>query len=166
VIDQQTLKKYLRYEPDSGLFIRRTKAGRCDIGDIAGSKSGSGYIYIRVEDTRHSAHRLAFLYVNGEFPPEQVDHVNHVTDDNRWCNLRLVSNLENARNQSMHSHNTSGTTGVSWYASGEKWSAEIMVNGKAIFLGRRTDKQEAIKLRKDAEVKYGFHENHGLAECI
>ena len=165
MITQETLKKYLRYEPDSGLFIRVAPYGRHaarKAGEIAGCKSGSGYLYIRIEGTRHSSHRLAFLYMNGEFPPEYVDHVNHVKDDNRWCNLRLANKVQNSHNQSMYSTNTSGVTGVSWNTRQEKWSAEIMVNGEAIFLGRVTNKAEAIKLRKAAEIKYGFHANHGL----
>ena len=64
----------------------------------------------------------------------------------------------------MKSNNTSGVTGVSWNRKAGKWDAYIKVNGKRINLGYYVDKQDAIKTRRDAEIKHGFHENHGAAK--
>lgn len=60
-----------------------------------------------------------------------------------------------------NANNTSGVTGVIWNSHFGKWKAQIGVNGVMVNLGTFTDKEEAITARKDAEVKYCFHENHG-----
>jgi len=90
-----------------------------------------------------------------------VDHINHIRDDNRWENLRLVSASGNSRNRGMSSRNTSGVTGVTWSRSKSRWVAQIKVDKENKTLGVFTDFSEAVNARKNAEVLYGFHENHG-----
>jgi hypothetical protein len=65
------------------------------------------------------------------------------------------------KNQRKCKNNTSGVTGVNWDKQTNKWRAEIMVNRKGIKLGRFTELQDAIQVRKQAEIDYGFHPNHG-----
>jgi len=107
------------------------------------------------------AHRLAWFYMEGEWP---TGHINHIRDDNRWVNLREVSNQENHKNQSISINNKSGVIGVCWNKKARKWHAQIKVNYKAISLGCFSDIHNAIKARKDAEIKYGFHKNHGIKQ--
>jgi len=118
-------------------------------------------VQIIINKEHYLAHRLAWLYVNGEFPPDQIDHINHVRNDNRIKNLRTVSCKENQKNKLMHKNNTSGVIGVHWYKPRMKWKAGIKVNGELNHLGYFTSLREAAKARKEAERKYGFHENHG-----
>jgi len=104
-------------------------------------------------------HRLAWLYMTGEWPENQIDHINHIGTDNRWVNLRDTD--ENPMNRGMQGNNTSGFTGVSWHKYGKKWQAEMQVGGEHIHIGYFTNKQQAIDARKSANIEYGFHENHG-----
>lgn len=99
---------------------------------------------------------------NGTIPDGyQVDHINGIRSDNRIENLRIVKNSENSKNQKRKSTNKSGMTGVSWDTQTQRWRAHITVNGKMISLGRYIHKLDALTARKNAEIKYNFHENHG-----
>jgi hypothetical protein len=75
--------------------------------------------------------------------------------------LRDVSNQENQRNKSRQSRNTSGVTGVHWHKRDKKWIARIKVDKKDLYIGMFDTFEEAVAARKEAEIKYGFHENHG-----
>jgi len=108
----ERLKKFLEYSSDSGVFTRRVATGGSKVGDIAGTKHRTGYIHIRVDGKKYSAHRLVWLYKYGVFPSRDIDHINHVRDDNRLSNLREVSKQENMQNSSKYSTNTSGVVGV------------------------------------------------------
>ena len=102
-----------------------------------------------------------WLYVTGKFPKNEIDHINHIKDDNRWDNLRDVAHSTNGKNQSMQVSNTSGVRGVYWYKNNQRWVANITVDGEKIHLGSYVQHHEAVNARKNAEVLYGFHTNHG-----
>lgn len=157
-ISQELLKELFDYSPKTGLFtrIKRTSPS-VKIGDIAGTKHKKGYIEIRV-GKKYKAHRLVWLYTYG-YLPKQIDHINGVKDDNRLENLREVDNQENQRNTSINSNNKSGATGVYFYSN--RWRATIGVDGKHIYLGDYVKYSDAVNSRKNAEVLYGFHKNHG-----
>ena len=99
---------------------------------------------------------LAFLYMEGYFPENFVDHKNRIRDDNRWKNLRHVSHLCNMRNQSVAKNNVSGVTGVIWNSQRKRWRGSITIMNKNEFLGHFMTMKEAVRARWDAEVKYGF----------
>ena len=107
------------------------------------------------------AHRLIFL-IKGERLPKIVDHINGDKLDNRWSNLRSVDYTENSRNRGLGLKNKSGCLGVSKLPKG-RWHSRIIVGGETICLGNFDSLDEAIKVRKEAEVIYGFHENHSRA---
>ena len=90
-----------------------------------------------------------------------VDHENHDKLDNRRCNLREATPFINAKNKSMMSNNKSGFNGVSCNNLAQKWRASIRVAGKGIYLGCFSKKCDAIIARQAANIKYGFHLNHG-----
>ena len=108
-------------------------------------------------------HRVVWCHYYGEWPDSNlvVDHINGDHYDNRIKNLRCVTHSENAKNRKRPDNNKSGHQGVIWYKQYEKWKASIINNGKYVFLGYFINKEDAIKARKAAERKYGFHENHG-----
>lgn len=97
-LDLEYLQLILRYEPDTGLFIRRVTLGRQLRGSVAGRKIRRGYIKILVEGKSYLAHRLAWFYTYGVWPVNMVDHINRVRDDNRLCNLREATAAENRAN--------------------------------------------------------------------
>jgi len=160
---QNILKKYLHYNPDNGVFTRALKtANFIRVGDVAGwLDKASGYRKIYLRNKQYSAHRLAWLYMVGEFPSDQIDHINHIRDDNRFSNLRTATHSENQRNASIRYDNASGVTGVYWSKPRRKWQSEIYVNGKKIYGGSFGCVTAAAIARKALETKHGFHENHG-----
>lgn len=85
---------------------------------------------------------------------KNYDHINRNPLDNRSCNFRRATSLENARNRSLGKNNTSGFIGVSWDKSCQKWTASIRVNKKQLYLGNFMNKNDAIKARLSAEQKY------------
>ena len=159
--DEYKFKRLLKYNPKTGEFIWLKSKGSNKAGDIAGGLI-NGYVKIKVNNRNHYAHRLAWFYVYGAWPENQIDHINHDRSDNRIDNLREVTGKENSKNQKMHITNSSGVTGVYWRKDRSKWRAAIHVNNIFIGLGSYIDKFEAICARKSAEVLYGYHPNHGL----
>ena len=135
-------------------------------GDEAGKYDKDGYIKVTIDGKTYLAHRLMWLYVHRVMPPDgvEVDHINHVRDDNRISNLRLApfkSRHKNQHNRSLGKNNTSGHIGVR--RAGEKWRAEIRIDGKKVSLGTHVLLEDAIAARKEAEKVHGFHSNHGRA---
>jgi len=130
-------------------------------GKIAGTVNNNGYVRINNFGKLYQAHRLAFLYMEGTYPDEQVDHIDHNRGNNKWSNLRPATHSENSRNLSLSSRNTSNIIGVYWYKGYQKWRAAIKINGKFKHIGYFSKKTDATKARKQAEIKYGFHANHG-----
>ena len=154
ILTQPRLKELLHYNPETGIFTWRIAAGCVRVGSVAGSVGNRGYLQIRIDCKLYQAHRLAWLYVHGEFPPNDLDHINRVRSDNRIGNLRLSTRAENLQNQSMRSNNTSGHVGVSWYKRDQKWMAQIKINYKTINLGFFTDLTEAISAYASAKAQF------------
>lgn len=143
-LTQVRIKELMDYDQSTGIFIRLVGYGNVRSGNVAGSKSRDGYRMTMIDGHRYANHRLAFLYVTGEFPDGQVDHINGNRSDNRFCNLRIVSNAENAQNiGGPQRNNKSGYLGVSWHKLSNKWQAQIAVNGCSRHLGLFEQKEDA-----------------------
>ena len=161
ILTQDRLKELLDYNPETGKF-RWIKCKRKDlIGKIAGGSVGIGYIGIMIDYKHYRSHRLAWFYMTGFWPKDQIDHINHIRDDNRFVNLREATQIDNLKNLRMRDSNISGVMGVSWDKRRNKWRASIKVNGKSMTIGRFEDFNNAVSARKSAEYKHGFHVNHG-----
>jgi len=165
VIARDELKRLFSYDPGTGLFVRLVRSAmRAKAGEIAGAKNDKGYIAIKINRKSYKAHRLAWLYVYGVWPKDQIDHINHNKSDNRIANLREATNSENQKNRFLAKNNTSGMVGVSLVRHTGKWQARISVDGHRINLGCFENKLDAVSAREAAHIKYGFHENHGKQE--
>jgi hypothetical protein len=158
MLNSERLKNLLSYDQDTGVFtwlVNRSKLAKA--GYEAGTKKHhTGYKYITIDGKQYNASRLAFLYMTGSFPINEMDHKNRVRDDNRWDNLRESDRLANIINQGMLKNNTSGIKGVSFDKYCNKYRAFINI-GKRKFLGRFSDKISAVKERLNAEIKYGYN---------
>ncbi len=162
MISQKRLKKTIHYNPETGLFTRIIRSKyKNNTGLVKTGVSSQGYLRLTVEGKRHYAHRLAFLYMNGSMPKEQVDHIDHDRTNNSWSNLRSVSPAENNKNMSIRSDNSSGVHGVDWKERDNRWRARIYVDGKESHLGYFAEFSDAVNARKNAEALYGYHKNHG-----
>lgn len=132
----QAVRTLLDYDRNTGVFTWRNAAGRrVHGGDRAGGINGQGYVQIQVLGTAQQAHRLAWLHVTGEWPRDEIDHINCVKTDNRICNLREATNMENAKNKRAYRNNTSGFKGVCWHKKTGSWSACIRSNNKRQHIG-------------------------------
>lgn len=152
--DVDLLKAKYDYDPTTGDFRRRTAWGKQMVGDIAGCISPQGYRYLTFKGRATPAHRLAWLWVYGEWPVADVDHINRDRMDNRIENLRSVSRSVNCHNIAVRS--SSGEKGVTAGSRGRGWEARIMVDRKHIYLGFYKTKEEAAAARKGAEYALGL----------
>ncbi len=135
MVTYERLKELLHYDPDTGVFTWRVyRARSAKAGYIAGTPDRHGYCKIDILHRKYFAHRLAWLYMYGNFPVNAIDHINGVPSDNRISNLRDVPQSENVLNlRAARSNNTTGFLGVT--RSRHRFHALIAVNGKKHFLG-------------------------------
>ncbi len=125
------------------------------------SLDGNGYLAGTINAVAYQAHRVVWLLATGEWPKDQIDHINGCRTDNRLTNLRSVTQAENARNKKTPATNRSGVPGVCWDKASGKWLATIKLSGKQKHLGRFEQFDDAVASRKSAEAEYGYHQNHG-----
>ena len=161
-LTQDRLKELFQYDPVTGLFCRLKSRGRAKAGDISGSPQAMGYLVIKIDRINYYAHRLAFLYMNGGFPEDQVDHINHKTDDNRWINLRPVTRAENSHNRKLNSNSTSGVSGVVRDHKSGRWAVRFVIDGKKRHFGCFDTVEEALPVLREARRVGGYHVNHGI----
>ena len=160
-LSQALLKKHYNYNPTTGEFTTRLPTHQHHANEVIGSISKEGYLETSIGGKRFLIHRLIWIYITGNLP-DQVDHINHDRLDNRWVNLREVSNTTNIKNCSLSSNSTTKINGVNLIKSTNKYRAYITVNKKQIHLGVFDDINDAIAARKQADIDYGFHVNHGI----
>jgi hypothetical protein len=135
LITAARLRGRLHYEPETGVFTNRVnRSSKARAGEVAGTPCG-GYRHIKIGGGQHLAHRLAWLYMIGEWPTHEIDHINGDRADNRWRNLREAGNSKNQANSFRRPSNMSGFKGVSWDNQRRKWRAGIKVRGRSINLG-------------------------------
>lgn len=136
MLTQIELKKVINYEPATGIFTWLIdNVNKMKVGDVAGALHKHGYIIIGVFGKHYKAHRLAFLYMTGEWPTKFVDHKDTIRNNNQWNNLRESTRLENNNNANRRKDNTSGFKGVSWHKASNKFIARCWANGVRHNLG-------------------------------
>jgi len=162
-LTQERLKEVLSYSPDSGVFVWIKNRFGVIVGRVAGNVSGNrGYRRIKIDGRLYLAHRLAWLYMHGEWPKDEIDHINISRDDNRICNLREATRLQNSRNKKLRSDNSTGMKGVYWHGQSKKWQASAGLDGKLIYLGLFDDYELADLVASEFRSKYhNEFTNHG-----
>lgn len=175
-IDPEILRRLLDYNPETGALIwkerplsmfrtegigrywNRRNAGKPALA--AGHGGENSYLHGHLLGRVVKAHRIIWAIATGE-SPDEVDHINGCRSDNRLSNLRNVTHAENGRNQRRHTSNSSGVLGVTWRQDGNRWRVRIRVDGKAKHIGDFRSLEDAAEARAAANVKYGYHPNHG-----
>ena len=165
MITEKQLKDVLNYNPETGIFTWLTRpSNSIHIGDIAGGLHHTGYIHIRINGKKYSAHRLAWLYTQGQWPKDQIDHINGIKDNNKLSNLREATSSQNNANSNMRCSNKSGRKGVYWHKGKGMWAAQITTNSKVKRLGTFTCKDKAYAAYCKAADKYhGKFANYGVS---
>ena len=169
------LRLVLRYEPETGKLFWKERpvwmfkndkypaarnakrwntawAGR----EALAADDGKGYRRGSLLGTRQRAHVVIMAIMTGEWPSGDIDHINRVRSDNRFCNLREVSHAENCRNMSLSSHNKTGATGVRRAATNGKFLASIKIPGQNPHLGTFDSFDEAVAARQRAAAAAGW----------
>jgi hypothetical protein len=156
-ITQERLRELFNYDPTTGIVTRKIKIKHYAVGSVVGSSENRGYLHCSVDKKLYKLHRLIWFYVYGSWPVGQIDHINHITFDNRIENLRDVSSAQNHQNRARKTKSSSGYLGVAWHKRNKRWLAHIEINGKAKYLGSFQDLDAAIVARQQAEVLYHPH---------
>jgi hypothetical protein len=150
-LTQDELKDLFFYYPDDGIFVKKAN------GRITGSLDNDGYYYLTIYKKQYKLARLAFLYMTGNWPENDIDHIDRNRSNDKWNNLRDVTRSQNMRNKGATKKNISGVRGISWHKLSKTWCASIGDKGKIINLGYFKEKIDAITMRKDAEKVYGYN---------
>lgn len=141
VLSQEKLKELLHYDPSTGIFTRLKSYGSYQNGllrknrfDFTGCLNKAGHVVIRLLGYKYFAHRLAWLYMTGAWPKEQIDHIDGKRDNNIFSNLREATRHQNQQNKPAR-----GATQDKY----GKWSAQIGANGRHYHLGYFATESEA-----------------------
>lgn len=144
-LTQEYLRSILHYDPLTGVFMWKGKRARRDMqGVVAGTIGRSGHVKICINKSLYYAHRLAWFYMTGNWPKNQIDHIDGNPASNIFTNLRDVSRSVNEQNRKKANKNSkTGFLGVSWSAERNKYVAAITSNNKVTSLGRFNTLKEA-----------------------
>lgn len=168
-LTQEYLKECFDYCPSTGALTWKERPAshfkqkrrhlafitRC-AGKNAGHINDQGYCFVSICGKRHRAHRLIYMYMTGDMPVA-IDHINHIRNDNRWENLRVVTTGENNRNLSPRKDSESGVPGVRFHKQTGKWRVRAFDNHYGLY----ENMEDAIAKRKSINPDLGFHPNHG-----
>lgn len=162
MITAEQLREKLDYDPTTGVFLWRRTIGTSVAGKVAGHVSNWGYIRIHVCRRKYYAHRLAWLHVHGAFPEKQIDHIDGNKKNNAIGNLRLVTeSINQLCNNKPRRNNTTGFIGVQTDRGG-RFTAQIKIDGKQIYLGCFGSAEDAYAAYWAAKSKHLAH--HGIKE--
>lgn len=155
MITQDRLRELLNYDPETGLFTwKAITSNRVRIGQVAGTALFNGYIQIKLDGAFYKAHRLAWLYVYGVWPADDLDHLNRDRKDNRIANLREATRSQNTANKGARVGSVTGLKGVRFHRTRAKYQSRITVNYKEIHLGYFDNAEAAHEAYRVASEKF------------
>jgi hypothetical protein len=140
------LRELLHYDETTGLFtwlVSRSIAVKA--GAIAGKPpKDAGYCYVFVDGYLYAAHRLAWLYMTGQWPVGLIDHKDGIRCNNAFSNLRDVTHRQNSENKrKARVDSKTGLMGVTYHAKNRKFQARIQTEGRSRSLGYYPTAEEA-----------------------
>ncbi len=145
-------------EPNSFILWNAAHAGQ----PAFTSRTADGSLRGKLLNRTYLAHRVIWLWVCGEWPDLEIDHINHRPWDNRFSNLRHVTRYQNQRNQVLYRNNKSGCAGVHWRPELGKYLVRIGPR----YVGLYPTKLQAIAARIAANKLYGYAAGHGRARLL
>jgi hypothetical protein len=150
---QKELRDIFDYCKETGRLLWKPRP-RVFAGQPAGCANANGYVRIRLNQSNYWAHRLVWYWHSGNWPKEEIDHINGRRDDNRIENLRTASRPENRQNTISKKQRKGGLAGASFCSYTNRWRATIAKNGKKVSLGRFDTAEEAHEayLKAKAEL--------------
>ena len=147
-MQSEKIKRLLFYDPETGLFKWIVKRKGTSKDKRAGTENGNGYRQITIDGKIYLEHRLAWLYMTGEWPEHEIDHENGTPNDNRWVNLRpSTSSQGKANTRGTKSKNHDLPRGVTRHKG--KYQAQSSLNGNTVYLGCYETVSEAKKAYDD-----------------
>lgn len=154
MITQERLKELFRYDPMTGLFTRLVSVGTtAKDGSVVRNKRPNQYIRIMIDGIHYRGNRLAWLYMTGVWPSHKIDHRNAIRDDDRFENLRDVTQQINCENHRSANGSKKLLIGVSLEKSTGRFKSQIMSNGVNFHLGRFNTEQQAHSAYIEAKRK-------------
>jgi HNH endonuclease len=152
MLTHERLLHLIDYDPQTGVFCWKNCYFKSWRGKKAGSINGEGYVHIKIDQRNYQAHRLAWFFVRGEWPRQEIDHVNALKADNRFSNLRESTHGENQQNVTRaQRNNRSGYLGVAISNGG--FVATIYADGRRHHLGRFNSAEDAHDTYLRAKAK-------------
>lgn len=145
-ITQAELMERVSYDPETGAFTWLTNGHGYLVGKRADHLNRLGYRRIAINQKWHQAHRVAWLYMTGEWPDQDIDHKNMNRADNRFENLRLATRSENQMNIRGRGSSSKGTT----FHRTKRFQAQIKRDGRNYYLGLYASEAEAAAAYKGA----------------
>ena len=154
MLNQEELKRILNYNDTTGVFTWKISPKYdVKIGDVAGNYH-NGYYRVTIKRKKYLTHRLAWLYVYGEFPKGDLDHIDNDRGNSRINNLRIADRVTNGYNRKKPINNKSGIKGVHWSKIDKKWIVKIGVNKQKLYIGLFEDLELAELVAQEARAKY------------
>lgn len=154
IITREQVLEVLKYEPSKGFLYWRNCKGRKNPNVPAGSWMRNGYRNIKISGGQYLVHRIIWLIETGEWPENQLDHIDMNKSNNRFSNLRQATTSQNNANREKYKNNASGYKGVIWHKHTRKWRAAIGVNGKSTYLGIYDSPEEAARIYDRAALEH------------
>lgn len=156
-ITARFLRSVLSYSPETGEFRHLTaRTSRIRKNFVAGTKVTENgvrrYITITINNKAYRAHRLAWLYMTGRWPTDQIDHRDLNPFNNKWRNLREATHTQNQHNRRCFKISKSGKKGIRFKAG--KWEAWLRIKGRHTYLGRFPYAADAARVHAVASIKY------------
>jgi hypothetical protein len=149
LLTQEDLMDRLEYDQETGDFTYAKSYFKCKKGNKAGHPNRDGYLVIMIARRYYKCHRLAWLYVHGEWPSKDLDHINGIRSDNRITNLREATRNQNGHNRKLQKNNICGVKGVNYRESRNRWVTRVRFNNKVYHIGTFKTLEEAKSKREE-----------------